>query len=496
MSPNALFWLGIGPALAAIVSALVADAFGGRSGTTATLSAAVLLAAGGIVSLVGGWTPEPIVWREVFVVGAGRSPIAGVVLLLSALALMGSVSSSFGRSGRGAALVALAATGSALALLSQDLLMTLLCLETAAVGSYALVGMAANARAKEAAFKYFMQGAVASGLLTMGVVALASAMSGALGYADVLPLSNALGNPTPALAALVLICSVFAFKASAAPFHSWAPDAYETAPPEAAAVLAGPVKLGAVSVLAALFLAVVGPGETMFAKGSLSGGLALVLGALAVASVVAGSLLALGQTSLRRMLGYAGVAQAGYGLIAVAAFNPSAAIVHLTLYSIASVAVFMAAGAFEKALPRWDGTIGGLAGFGRSQPLLGTAVTVALASLAGLPPFGGFWGKFQALSAPLAAAVAVPTGDGRWAVAFFGAVAAVGVIGSVVSVAYYGAVVRTLFFSVRTDDGEVDAVPRSASSVAIGLAVGLIVLGVTPLFTGVWAVVSGFVLTR
>lgn len=488
MKPTALFWLTFGPALGAVVAALVADAFGRRDRAYSAVSAAALLTAGGLVSLVGGWDVASTELFGVFRVGAGYSLVPGVVLVLSGLALTAGVSMPFGRSGRGAALVALAALGSALAAASVDLLITLLALETVAVSAYALVAVRGTSGAREAAFKYFLQGAIASALMTLGIVALAAAASGGLRYGDAAALTQALGMNLPVLGAVLLVFAAMSFKLSAAPLHSWAPDAYQHAPAEGAAVLAGPVKLGAMGVLASYVASLVSvSGGAATIAGTLVGELMPFLAALAVISVLVGSLTALNQRSYRRMLGYAGVAQAGYGLVALASLDPSAAVLHLLMYSVASVCVFTAAGVFEVIRPEWDGTIGGLAGLGRRHPVLAAATTVALASLAGLPPFGGFWGKLRAFGAPISAAFA---GVGQMWV--FVALAAAGILGSVVSLAYYGAVVKELFFgesgpaasSVAGARSNATAVPPSGSLVIVGLALVLLALGTVTLITG------------
>lgn len=491
MAPTALFWLTFGPALAAVVAALVIDAFGETGRVDAAVSSAALLGAGGLVALVGGSREAAVAVYGSFRVGAGYSLVAGAVLVLAAVVTTASLSVPFGRSGRGNALVALAALGSALATSSGDLLATLLALETVAVSGYALVGVRGTRRAREAAFKYFLQGAVASALMVVGLVALASAASGSLMYTDAAALGEALGTRLPVLAAVVLVIIALSFKASAAPMHSWAPDAYEHAPALASGLLAGPVKLGAVAVLSVYLASLVQPGRSPLASGTISGTVAPFLAALAVLSVLVGSLTALRQASYRRMLGYAGVAQAGYGLIALSVFEASAATLHLLMYAIGSVGAFTAAALFESLHPHWDGSVRGLAGLGRRHPVVGAALTVVLASLAGLPPFGGFWGKLRAFSAPIGTGFAEPAW--RWPTILL---IAAGVIGSIVSLAYYGAVVRELFTGGgRTDAASVESqtpvelrddaeVPATTVAVLVAVATALVVLGTVTLATG------------
>lgn len=507
MTPDALFWLTFGPALAAAVFALVADGFGKRTSSYGTLAAAALLGAGGLVGLIGGQFNPIATAADVFKVGQGYSTVAGLVVLLSAAALVGSVGTRFGEGGQGAALVSLAALGSGLAASSSDLLVTLLCLETSAVCGYALVAIGRGRGARESALKYFIQGAVTSGLFVMGVSALAAGASGDLSYEMLAPLAASLPTPLPVLAAAFLVILGLSFKVGSAPFHSWTADAYQHAPASGAAVLAGPVKLAAMTALGGFVLAFARPGESAFAADSFVSDVAIVLVVLAVLSVLVGSITALAQTSLRRMLGYAGVAQAGYALMAIAAFNPSAAVIHLSMYAVASVAVFVAADAFTAARPGWDGSIRGLAGLGRRDPVLGGAVTLALASLAGLPPVAGFWGKLQAFMAPLTAAVSMEQQGIGWAVWMYGVLVLAGVVGSVVSLAYYGSVIRQLFFVsaevaegaqrvVDDADTERPASVTAARGTVIVCSLILLAAGIAPLFTGLSNALAGFLLTR
>ncbi len=520
MTAEALLWLTIGPALVGAVAALAADAFTTRSGETGVLAASALLAAGGLVALVGGWSFDHAVVYDVLHVGRGYSPVAGVVMLLCAVALASARGSRFAESGQGVVLVALIAVGSVLAMSAADILFLLLALETVAVCAYALVALGSGGGAREAAMKYFVQGAVATGVFVMGLSILAGTSSGRLDLSVPLAFAGSAGSALPALVPVVLIVVALAFKFGAAPLHSWAPDAYEHAEPAAAGVLAGPAKLAVGVAFGSFVLALVSPETGVFEAGSLAGDALVVIGAFALVSVAVGSLVALPQRSYRRMLGYAGVAQAGYALIAVAALSVSAASFHLAMYAIASVCVFGAAAAFERLHPAWDGSVAGLAGLGRRRPLLGLAVTGALCSLAGLPPFGGFWGKFQAFGASVALSVSTAERGLVSQSAGYAALVAVGVAASVVSIAYYGSVIRSLFLEKGPEPVSPSSYPSDASAEnggpgsqnpegrphppgggaaeagVIALAAVLLGLGLLPLVTGLTRVIEGFSITR
>lgn len=511
MTPVMLFWLTFAPALLAVLIGLVADMLGGRTAKAGTIGAGVLLVCGGVVGLVGGYAFGPGQVYGPFSSGVAFSAVPGLVLALAGVCVIVLAGRTARRQGQTAALVALTASGSALAVASTDLVALALSLEIAAVSAYALVAVAGTRRASEAAVKYFVQGAVATGLVLVGTGVLVGAVRGGGEYRALAQGLQAAPVPS-SLAALIAVAVGLAVKAGAAPFHSWAPDAYESAEPEAAAALAGAGKLGAVSALAVL---AVGLASSVRTQGSVALGLSAGIGcvpalsALAVASVLVGSLAALRQRSYTRMLGYAGVAQVGYALIAAASMSAGGAILLVATYAVATTGVFVAAGTFRALRPDWDGTIEGLSGVGRQSRLVGLSVTVLLMSLAGIPPLVGFWGKFQAFGSAVAMAVGMATGHATALEALYIALASVGVVGSVVSLGYYGAVVRALYSA--SPRGAEDAEypdqlagpalvwPSEAGvggAVVTALALVVIAAGVVPLVVGIQPLVSAFMLGR
>ena len=229
----------------------------------------------------------------------------------------------------------------------------------------------------------------------------------------------------------------------AVPFHSWAPDAYETAPVESAAFLAAGPKLAAIGAMSVFV--------TVVASGPEATPILVVVAGIAVLSVLVGSVAALRQHDYRRMLAYAGIAQAGYALIAVALPMAPLAVFFGATYALAATGTFLAAAAFQRLRPHWDGSVAGLAGLGRRAPVLGGAVAVLLISLAGLPPLLGFWAKLVVFATGLSYAVASLAAQPvhSWSVSI--AVIA-GILGSIVSLGYYGAVLRSLFFDAPLAD--------------------------------------------
>ncbi len=200
-----------------------------------------------------------------------------------------------------------------------------------------------------------------------------------------------------------------------------------------------------------------------------------MFGALAIGSMAFGVFGGLAQRSYTRMLAYSGIAQVGYALVAMATGPQAmtALAVLLIAYSAAAAVTFLAAGVVRSLRPDWDGSIAGMAGLGRTHPLLGAAVAAAMFSLVGMPLTAGFWGKFFVFGVAVSA--------GYWWLAL------VGVVASVVSFGFYGAVLKSLYFEsspVEDLPAEEDTCDRPALAVVSVLAVSLMVGGVAPLVSG------------
>lgn len=455
------------------------------------LPGAALLLAGGSVGLYSAWV-LPAQGAGVFLAaGGGFSVVGGLVVVLAAAAVLSGDRGSAIAEGQRVALIALAAMGAGLAAQSTSLVVLALGLETSAVCSYALVASARTRRSAESAMKYFVQGAVASGLLVLGIAVL---VGGHVSDGSYVGLSQAATQGgTALLLGLLLVIVAVAFKAGAVPFHSWVADAYQSAPPASAGMLAGPLKLGAVSVLAVLVSATAAAGAGRDNPlGLLGSDLFPILCVISILSVLVGSLTALSQRSFTRMLGYAGIAQVGYALIGIASGSAPVALLFTATYAVATVGAFIAAEAASGLRPGWDGSVKGMRGLGRSHPAFGVALALLLASLAGVPPLLGFWGKLQAFQAAFALALGL-TGQGLQAMAWwYWAIAVVGIVGSVVSLGYYGAVLREVFS--ENEDDEAAGESGIAGVVVGAIAVGVLVLGASPLFAPLSVLIRGFLL--
>jgi NADH-quinone oxidoreductase subunit N len=228
------------------------------------------------------------------------------------------------------------------------------------------------------------------------------------------------------LTGIALVIVGFAFKASAAPFHQWTPDVYEGAPTPITAFMATATKAAALGVFLRFFdVAVIGAQNKW----------APALATLATITILVGNVGALSQSSLKRMLGYSGVAQAGYmlgGVVVGSQLGVQATVLYLAVYLAMNIAAFAVIIAQEDDRPDGD-DISALAGLGARRPWLAWPLTIAMLSLAGIPGTVGFIGKFQLIHALI-------NGDYTW-------LAVVVVIGSMISLGYYLRVVAVIWMS-------------------------------------------------
>lgn len=338
---------------------------------------------------------------------------------------------------------------------SNDLITIFLGLELMSLSLYVLVGFRrTRLESNEAALKYFLLGAFASGFLLYGIALL----YGATGTTDLgrmgafLADSPMLSNPLLLVGALMVLAG-FAFKVAAVPFHMWTPDAYEGAPTSVTGFMSAGAKAAGFAALLRFGLKAMGPLEEQWMP---------LLGVIAMLTMTVGNVTALLQQNLKRMLAYSSIAHAGYILVAIVAGGPdgaSAAVFYLAVYSFMNIGAFailtmMGKGRDERVL------MSDLAGLGFRKPFLGLAMTVFMVSLGGIPPTAGFMGKVQVFGAAVDAGL-FP-------------LVIVGVLNSVVAVFYYLRVTVAMY--MREPEGEPVAVSQGAPAllcVALTLLVTL-----------------------
>ena len=284
------------------------------------------------------------------------------------------------------ALLLLAATGMMLAVSARDLLPLYLGLELMTLCSYILVGIRVERPASnEAAIKYFLLGSFASALLIYGI----SLTYGVTGTTDFGAIASALTGHDPGsnallLVAIGLVAAGLAFKIAAAPLHSWAPDAYQGASAPVAAFLAAGSKAVGLAALGRVCLAV---------YGSESHVLSVLLAGLAGLSIIVGSVIALSQTDVKRLLAYSSISHAGYALLGLIAGTPEGITATMTY---AFFYVFMTLGAFGVviALGERGENLDGYRGLAAQRPGTAALMLIFLMSLTGIPPTAGFAAKF------------------------------------------------------------------------------------------------------
>jgi NADH-quinone oxidoreductase subunit N len=360
-------------------------------------------------------------------------------------------------------LVLLATVGMMFFAGTRDLMLIFLGLELMSVAVYVLTAVnRRDRRSAEAGLKYFLLGAFSSAFFLFGI----AMVYGGAGSVNLTLIQSAVGVDgldanLLVKAGMALLLVGFGFKVAAVPFHMWTPDAYEGAPAPVTAYMAAAVKAAAFAAFLRVFLtAFSGLYEVWFA----------LVAILAFATMIAANLIALAEDSVKRMLAYSSIAHAGYLLVAVAAANEIGAasfLYYLVVYTLMTMGAFAVVYlvAQKKELRLGLAEYGGL---GWQVPLVGITMTVFLLSLAGVPPTGGFWGKFAILRAAVER-------DKVW-------LAVTLVLTSLVSYYYYLRVAWYMWFREPDESlaGRRLDVSRGVQTVLVVAAVAVLLLGIFP----------------
>ena len=334
------------------------------------------------------------------------------------------------------ALVLLAAIGLMLLVGSEELLMIFIGLELTGLSLYVMAGFdKSDPRSAEAGLKYFLFGSTASAFTLFGL-SLVYGMCGTTGLAAIGVKLDAISVQPLLAAGIVMTLIGFAFKVAAAPFHLWAPDAYQGAPIPSAAFIASGSKVASFVVLGKIVLVGFAPAQGSAAWHGLIAGWAPVLAALAALSIVIGNLVALAQSNVRRLLAYSAVAHTGYtllGLVAGGRDGFGATLFYTTVYAFTLVGAFGVVALVRRETGGDDLTH--FRALRSRSPLLAGCMAIFMLSLAGLPPLAGFFGKFYLFSAALRAGA---NHGLLWLVAL-------ALFGSFISLYYYLAVLKAIF---------------------------------------------------
>jgi NADH-quinone oxidoreductase subunit N len=373
------------------------------------------------------------------------------------------------------AIILLATVGLMLLVGSEELLMIFIGLELLGLSLYVMAAFdRTDMRSAEAGLKYFLFGSTSSAFTLFGI-SLIYGMSGSTSLAAISD-KVAAAPVQPLLATGIIMTLIgFAFKIAAAPFHLWAPDAYQGAPIPSAAFIASGSKVASFVVLGKIVLVGFGPVHGNAGWHAMTAGWSPVLAVLAALSILIGNLVALAQSNVRRLLAYSAVAHAGYtllGLVAGSRDGFSATLFYAAVYAITLVGAFGVVAVVRSETGGDDlKNFSGLAG---REPLLAGCMAVFMLSLAGIPPLAGFFGKFYLFSAALRA-------DGNYGLLWLVALA---LFGSFVSLYYYLIVLKAIFVdepsltpSSSPDRPSSDLLQRITVAV---LAAAILFLGLMP----------------
>ena len=322
-------------------------------------------------------------------------------------------------------LILLSSAGMGMMASAGDLLTLYVGLELQSLASYVLASfMRRDTRSAEAGLKYFVLGALASGILLYGI-SLVYGFTGTTGFNGIAAVLRQ-GLSTGQLFGLVFVFVGVAFKISAVPFHMWTPDVYEGAPTPVTAFFASAPKVAAMALMIRVAVEAMGPATDAWRQ---------IVVFSALASTILGGVAAIGQTNIKRLLAYSSINNVGFALFGLAAGTPDGVAATLTYMA---VYIAMTLGSFLCVLQMRgpDGepveAIASLSGLSRTRPALAAAMAIFMFSLAGIPPLFGFWPKFLVFDALVAI--------GLWPLAM------VGIATSVIGAFYYLKIVKTMYF--------------------------------------------------
>ena len=352
-----------------------------------------------------------------------------------------------------AVLILFATIGMMLMVSANDLISLYIALELQSLSLYVVAAFRRDSvMSTEAGLKYFVLGALASGMLLYG----ASLVYGFAGTTSFQALAAIIGEqagdpPLGLIFGLVFVAAALAFKVSAAPFHMWTPDVYQGAPTPVTAFFSVAPKIAATMLLVRVLIQ---------PFGTIVGEWQQIVIAISILSMLLGAFAAINQTNIKRLMAYSSIGHIGYALIGLAAGDENGVrgvLIYMAIYlfmNVATFAVILCMRRNGKMLEQ----ISDLAGLSKTQPVVAAALAVAMFSLAGIPPLAGFFGKVYVFLAAISAGLYT--------------LAVIGVLSSVVSAFYYLRIVRLMYFDE----------PAPAFDRPLGAPLG-IVLAISSLFT-------------
>jgi NADH-quinone oxidoreductase subunit N len=365
-------------------------------------------------------------------------------------------------------LVLFAVAGMMLIAHSNHLLILFIGIEVMSVSFYILSGyMRNNAKSVESSLKYFLLGAFATGFLVYGI-ALIYGSTGSMDYNQIaLNINkNALNFPALLPIGIALIVIGLSFKAAAFPFHQWAPDVYQGAPTIVTAFMSTAGK-------AAAFAAFIPIVTVLMPAAPVK--LQMIFAVMSAATMLIGNISALAQSNIKRMLAFSSVAHAGYimmGLVSGSQYGYGGIVFYLTAYMFMQIGSFIIVAILERNGEKYL-ELSDYAGLSKRHPVLAAFMAIFMLSLAGIPPFAGFFGKYFLFTAAIDAGF-------LW-------LTLVGVLSSIISVYFYIGLIVKMYFTEPEGQREDNEVGMSGLSLIITIA-GVIVLGILP--SGILSIAS------
>ena len=414
-------------AVGALVLLMIGVFSGDKSTPTVTGLAVALLIASGL------WMVLVPVEGSAF---GGAYLADGFARFMKVLALIGSVTAMIMAVGHARfdhldrfefpVLLVLATLGIMLMISANDLISLYLTLELQSLALYVVAAINRDSlRSTEAGLKYFVLGALSSGMLLYGM-SLVYGFTGNTGFDEIARVLTS-GEPQLGLVfGLVFVLAGLAFKISAVPFHMWTPDVYEGAPTPVTAFLAAAPKIGAMAILVRI---VIGAFQPVFAEWQ------QIVVFIAIASMLLGAFAAIGQRNIKRLMAYSSIGHMGYALVGLAAGSKTGVtgvIVYMSIYLIMTLGTFACIMAMRLKEGGNVENIDDLAGLSTTKPFMAVVLTALMFSLAGIPPLAGFFGKYFVFVAAIEAKLY--------------ALAIIGVLASVVGAFYYLRIVKVMWF--------------------------------------------------
>lgn len=327
-------------------------------------------------------------------------------------------------------LILFAALGMGIMASSRDLMTLYVGLELNSLAAYVLASfMRTDERSSEAGLKYFVLGALASGMLLYGI----SLLYGFAGSTDFATIAARMGGELNIglIFGIVFVLAGLGFKISAVPFHMWTPDVYEGAPTPVTAFFASAPKVAAMALMTRVVIDAMGPAVGAWQQ---------IIIFLALASIILGAVGAIGQKNIKRLLAYSSINNVGFMLIGLAAGTQAgveAVLTYLLVYVVTTLGAFLVVLQLRDADGNQIESIPALAGLSERRPGLAAAMAVFMYSLAGIPPLFGFWPKYLAFQSAVNANL-VP-------------LAVAGIVASVIGAYYYIMIIKTMYFDDKSD---------------------------------------------